>query len=217
MLRFMGSPVVRHAWATELTECTSLCFTESRSILLAELPRAESLPALFTASPVSWTLFLAFFSNSECVLVKWINLQMHKWLKWECYPYVKKEKVWSSDPEDFPGGSDGKWLPKIQEAWVRSLGLEDPLEKEMATHSSILVWKIPWMEDPVRLQSMESQRVGHDWVTSLQTLRQVKAFKKMSVFPPTLLLTVPWIIYIAAYIHLSPLSLSLLQSVLGAV
>ena len=53
------------------------------------------------------------------------------------------------------------------ETWVRSLGREDPLEKEMATHSSILAWKIPWMEELCRLQSMGSQRVGHDWVTSL--------------------------------------------------
>ena len=50
----------------------------------------------------------------------------------------------------------------VQETWVRSLGREDPLEKEMATHSSILVWKIPWTEEPGRLQSMESQRIGHD-------------------------------------------------------
>ena len=54
------------------------------------------------------------------------------------------------------------------ETWVRSLGWEDPLEKEMATHSSTLAWKIPWMEEPGRLQSMGSQRVGgHDWATSL--------------------------------------------------
>ena len=51
----------------------------------------------------------------------------------------------------------------MQEAQVRSLGLEDPLEKEMATCSSILAWKIPWMEEPGRLQSMGSQRVGHDF------------------------------------------------------
>ena len=55
----------------------------------------------------------------------------------------------------------------MQETWVRSLGWEDPLEKEVATHSSILVWKIPWTEEPGRLQSMGSQRVGHDWETSL--------------------------------------------------
>ena len=55
-----------------------------------------------------------------------------------------------------------KRLPTVQETWVQSLGWEDPLEKEMETHSSILAWKIPWMEDPVRLQSTGSQRVGHD-------------------------------------------------------
>ena len=49
----------------------------------------------------------------------------------------------------------------MQETWVRTLGQEDPLEKEMGPHSSILAWKIPWMEEPGRLQSMGSQRVGH--------------------------------------------------------
>ena len=55
-----------------------------------------------------------------------------------------------------------KHLSAVQETWVRSLGQEDSLEKEMATHSSTLDWEIPWMEEPGRLQSMESQRVGHD-------------------------------------------------------
>ena len=55
-----------------------------------------------------------------------------------------------------------KHLPAMQETRVQSLGKEDPLEKEMATHSSILAWKIPWMEEPGRLQSMGSQGVGHD-------------------------------------------------------
>ena len=55
-----------------------------------------------------------------------------------------------------------KRLPAVQETWVRSLDQEDPLEKEMATHSSILAWKILWMEESGRLQSMGSQRVGHD-------------------------------------------------------
>ena len=56
------------------------------------------------------------------------------------------------------------------ETWVQSLGQEDPLEKEMATHSSTLAWEIPWTEEPDRLQSMGSQRVGHNWVTSLYQL-----------------------------------------------
>ena len=55
-----------------------------------------------------------------------------------------------------------KRLPAMQETWVLSLGWEDPLEKERATHSSTLAWKIPWSEEPVRLQSMGSKRVGHD-------------------------------------------------------
>ena len=55
-----------------------------------------------------------------------------------------------------------KRLPAVWETQVRFLGQEDPLEEEMATHSSILAWKIPWTEEPGRLQSMESQRVGHD-------------------------------------------------------
>ena len=55
-----------------------------------------------------------------------------------------------------------KNLRAIQETWVQSLGQEDRLEKEMATHSSMLAWKIPWTEEPDRLQSMGSQRVGHD-------------------------------------------------------
>ena len=55
-----------------------------------------------------------------------------------------------------------KHLPATWETWVRSLDQEDPLEKEMAAHSSILAWKIPWTEEPGRLQSTGSQRVGHD-------------------------------------------------------
>ena len=55
-----------------------------------------------------------------------------------------------------------KRLSAMQETWVQSLGREDPLEKEMAAHSSILAWKILWTEEPGRLQSMGSQRVRHD-------------------------------------------------------
>ena len=80
-------------------------------------------------------------------------------------------------PWDSPGKNTGegchtlmaqrlKRLPTMQETWVRSLGGEDPLEKEMATHSSILAWRIPWTEEPGRLQSTGSQRVRHDWETS---------------------------------------------------
>ena len=60
-----------------------------------------------------------------------------------------------------------KNLLTMQATWVPFLGWEDPLEKGMATHSSTLAWKIPWTEEPGRLQSMGSQRVRHDWATSL--------------------------------------------------
>ena len=60
-----------------------------------------------------------------------------------------------------------KHLPATRETWVRSLGWEDPLEKEMATHSRILAWRTPWTEEPGGLQSMGLQRVGLDWATSL--------------------------------------------------
>ena len=54
-------------------------------------------------------------------------------------------------------------MQESQEMWVRSLSQEDPLEEEMATHSSILAWEIPWTEEPGGLQSMVLQRVRHDW------------------------------------------------------
>ena len=66
-----------------------------------------------------------------------------------------------------------KRLPPIQETRVQSLGREDTLAKEMVTHSSILAWRIPWTEKSGRLQSMGSQRVGHDWATSLTSLTAV--------------------------------------------
>ena len=63
-----------------------------------------------------------------------------------------------------------KRLPAMWETWVRSLGQEEPLEKEMATHSSILAWRIPWTEGPGGLQSTGLQLVGHDLANSLPSL-----------------------------------------------
>ena len=62
-----------------------------------------------------------------------------------------------------------KNLPAMQETWVWSVGQEDPLEKEITIHSSILAWRIPWTEEPGRLWYMGSQKVGHDWVTNTFT------------------------------------------------
>ena len=61
----------------------------------------------------------------------------------------------------FPGGSEVKNLPTVWEVWVQSLGWQDPLEKGMATHSSVLAWRIPFSEEPDGLQSMGFQGVGH--------------------------------------------------------
>ena len=62
-----------------------------------------------------------------------------------------------------------KNLPSMQKMWDQSLGQEDPLEKGMAVHSSLLTWRIPWTEEPSRLQPMGLQRVGHDWATDTTT------------------------------------------------
>ena len=67
-----------------------------------------------------------------------------------------------SRTSDVPVAQTVKQLPTMRETWVQSLGREDLLEKEMSTHSSILAWKIPWMEEPGGLQFMGLQRGGHD-------------------------------------------------------
>ena len=74
---------------------------------------------------------------------------------------------------DFPGGWNYS-LPAVQETWVWFLGQEDPLKKGMATHSRILAWRISWTEEPGGLQSMRSQRVGHDWATNIFTLTEAR-------------------------------------------
>ena len=79
-----------------------------------------------------------------------------------------------------------KRLPAMQETQVQSLGQEDPLEKEMATHSSVLAWRIPWKEEPGGLQSLGSQRVRHDWVMSISLIlikkktQQIRTKKELS-------------------------------------
>ena len=69
-----------------------------------------------------------------------------------------------------------KRLPVMWETWVRSLGWEDPLEKEMATHTSILAWRNPWAEEPGGLQSMVLQTVGHDFTFFLSCTKEAEVF-----------------------------------------
>ena len=77
----------------------------------------------------------------------------------------KTDYIFCSHRLGFPGGSDGKILPAMQETCIRSLGWEDPLQEGMATHSSILAWRILWTEEPGELQSRGLQRVGLGWAT----------------------------------------------------
>ena len=87
---------------------------------------------------------------------------------------ILQARIWSGLPFPPPiGNSRTPWVgqmvenvPAMWETWVWPLGWEDPLEKGMATYSSIIACRIPWTEEPGRLQSMGSQRVGHDWVTN---------------------------------------------------
>ena len=90
------------------------------------------------------------------------NVLSISFLKFENYASVRTSLVAQSV----------KNLPAMRETWVWSLGQEGPLEKGMATHSSILTWEIPRTEEPGKLQSMASQRVRHDWVTNIATMHQ---------------------------------------------
>ena len=90
-----------------------------------------------------------------------------------------------------------KRLPAVQETLVWSLGRKDPLEKEMATHSSILAWKIPWMEEPGRLQSMGLQRVRHDWATSLSLFLSMSSESMIS--PNQLIHCCPLLILLSVF------------------
>ena len=76
-----------------------------------------------------------------------------------------------------------KNLPAKQEIQIWSLGQEDPLEKGVATHSSIFPWRIPWREEPGRLQSMELQRVGHDWATKYACMLYLESETKWGGWP----------------------------------
>ena len=99
--------------------------------------------------------------------------------------YIGKSKILRQ--REAPVARMIKNLPAMQEMRVQSLGQEDPLEKEMATHSSILAWEIPWRTEPGGLQSMGRKRVRHRLVTKQQLLRQrLKYLKLFSPFNPIL-------------------------------
>ena len=96
-------------------------------------------------------------------------------------------------------------MQEMQEMGVLSLPREDPLEEGMATHSSLLVWRIPWTEEPGELQSMGSQRVGHNWSDGMYTLNKgikysIKVINKIAVFSKLLLLIIIIILIITIII-----------------
>ena len=108
------------------------------------------------------------YTHDKVLLIK-LSQEVQLWLSLHDHKHVDKKRAevvnqstslytnWAS-----PIAQTVKNLHALWETWVRSLGLEDPLEKGMATHSSILAWRIPWTEEPGGLQSMGSQRVGLD-------------------------------------------------------
>ena len=118
----------------------------------------HSLPPLYPHSPSWWTHF-----NISCLILLCLSLRKKKvslfLTQKSLYVYVCMYVCLLSLSLV---AQMVKHLPTRWETWVQSLGQDDPLEKEMATHSSILAWKIPWMEEPGRLQSMGLQRVGHN-------------------------------------------------------
>ena len=106
------------------------------------------------------TTYMRKRERKQCTEKKHIKEEKRKHLASllkECFIDILSFNIWTSLV-----AQTVKHLPGMQETRVRSLGREDLLAKEMATHSSILAWKIPWTEEPGRLQSMRSQRVRHD-------------------------------------------------------
>ena len=113
---------------------------------------------------------IAFLPKNKCLLVSRLQLPStvileSKKIVYHCFHFFPIYLPWSNETSLV--AQTVKRLPTMRQTWVWSLGQEDPLEKEMATHSSTLAWKIPWTEEPGRLQSMGFQKVGHDWVSSL--------------------------------------------------
>ena len=130
----------------------------------------------------------------------WEN-PMDRWTWWGTVHGVVNSQTWLSNwalthththththlitlPKDFGLPWWLRWVknvPAMEETQVQSLGLEDLLEKGMVTHSSILAWRIPWTEEPGRMQSTGLQRVGHDWATNTFTFPKTLGFQGWTV------------------------------------
>ena len=133
--------------------------------LLAVQDPQESSPHHNSKTSVLWhsAFFMVQLSNSYMTTGKTIGLTIWTFLsKWRSLLFNMLPRFGASLVAQMV-----KHMPAMWETQVRSLGQEDPLEKEMATYSSTLAWKIPWTEEPGRLQSVWLQRVRHNWVISL--------------------------------------------------
>ena len=122
-----------------------------------------------------WQIFFSWAPKSLQTVTAVMKLKDAPWKKSNNEPrqHMKKQRHHFANKGPYslsygfsPLAQMVKNLPAIQKTWVWSLGQRDPLEKEMATYSSILAWRIPWSEEPGGLQLMGSQRAGHDWVTN---------------------------------------------------
>ena len=149
----------------------SCCFSKRPTALLAfaGLLLDVGPPCLWI--PHSWIQPHTLIKNLK--INKWIPLLKGKLGICHASKYLHSTyTVWS-----FPGGSDGEEF-SVKKLQVWSLGQEDPLEKEMTTHSSILTWKIPWTEEPNGLQSTGWQRVRHNWACLTLTLHCIRCYKR---------------------------------------
>ena len=129
-------------------------------------PASPSTPPLLLFHSLSVHRATSWNRNLKCFVSLPLVLTQILWVVLATNKIIQRLKTMPS--QSFLGAQVQRiCLPmqKTQETWVWSLGQEDPLKEEMATHSSILSWKVPWTEEPGGLQSMESQRVGHAWVT----------------------------------------------------
>ena len=121
-------------------------------------PSWASLPSSTPSHPSGWSSLHPIANSHWLSILHMVNVYVSMLLFQLFHPFL---------PLRFPGGLHGKTSTLSKDVLGLILGREDPLEKEMATHSTTLACKIPWAEEPGRLQSMGSQRVGHDWATSL--------------------------------------------------
>ena len=143
------------------------CINDCRQVdaLLNENFVPNEVGSLFNlAIPQLFRVHMTSFVTQKSLIIPWWKLCFHIcWLRnyimksyWE-FSYMFRRFLC------FPGGLVVKSSPAMWAMQFQSLGWEDPLEKGMATHSSILAWRMPWTEEPHRLQSIASHRVGHNW------------------------------------------------------